>query len=90
MDEIAAPYLPRRPAHLARAQLRGLDLAVHVWPTAGTARGTPAFLLHGFMDSGATWAFMVDALQAARPLYAPDWRGFGASAWAHGGYWFED
>jgi pimeloyl-ACP methyl ester carboxylesterase len=47
-------------------------------------------LLHGFMDCGATFQFVVDALTDGRTLVAPDWRGFGRSAWAADGYWFPD
>jgi pimeloyl-ACP methyl ester carboxylesterase len=47
-------------------------------------------LLHGFLDCAATFQFVVDALRADRAVLAPDWRGFGLSAWASGGYWFPD
>ena len=47
-------------------------------------------LLHGFMDCGATWQFLVDSLPASWSCVAPDWRGFGTSAWAPQGYWFPD
>jgi pimeloyl-ACP methyl ester carboxylesterase len=48
------------------------------------------FLLHGWMDVSASFQFVVDALRHERHVVAPDWRGFGLSAWAHGGYWFPD
>jgi pimeloyl-ACP methyl ester carboxylesterase len=47
-------------------------------------------LLHGFQDCGDTWQFLVDCLPDAWSLVAPDWRGFGGSEWAPGGYWFPD
>ena len=47
-------------------------------------------LLHGFMDCGATFQFVVDALTDGRAVVAPDWRGFGRSAWTPDGYWFPD
>jgi pimeloyl-ACP methyl ester carboxylesterase len=50
----------------------------------------PVFLLHGWLDSGETFQFMVDALQRDRPLVALDWRGFGRSEWPQQGYWFPD
>jgi pimeloyl-ACP methyl ester carboxylesterase len=34
--------------------------------------------------------FLVDAFARDRPLAAPDWRGFGRSAWSQNGYWFAD
>lgn len=33
---------------------------------------------------------MVDAFEEEWPLVAPDWRGFGRSAWGTGSYWFPD
>jgi pimeloyl-ACP methyl ester carboxylesterase len=42
------------------------------------------------MDAGATFQFLADALPPERSLIAPDWRGFGASAWPADGYWFPD
>jgi pimeloyl-ACP methyl ester carboxylesterase len=47
-------------------------------------------LLHGFQDCGATWQFLADCLPASWSLAAPDWRGFGHSERAPGGYWFPD
>lgn len=41
----------------------------------------PLVLLHGWMDVGASWQFMVDAFGSeflrGRPVIALDWRGFG-------------
>jgi pimeloyl-ACP methyl ester carboxylesterase len=51
---------------------------------------SPIFLLHGWLDSGETFQFMVDALQRDWPLVALDWRGFGRSEWPQQGYWFPD
>src|SRR5690606_5414165 len=43
----------------------------------------PLVLLHGWMDVGASWQFVVDAFGDAfvhgRQIIAPDWRGFGHS-----------
>jgi pimeloyl-ACP methyl ester carboxylesterase len=47
-------------------------------------------LLHGWLDAGETFQFMVDALERNRPLAALDWRGFGRSEWPQQGYWFPD
>jgi pimeloyl-ACP methyl ester carboxylesterase len=47
-------------------------------------------LLHGLHDTGDTFQFMVDALKGDWALVAPDWRGFGRSAWPQEGYWFPD
>ncbi len=48
------------------------------------------FLLHGFLDTGDTFQFLVDAMVEDLPLVALDWRGFGRSAWPADGYWFPD
>jgi pimeloyl-ACP methyl ester carboxylesterase len=56
-------------------------------------------LLHGWMDVGASFQFVVDALAALegerRCIVAPDWRGFGRThahtpATAGDSYWFPD
>jgi pimeloyl-ACP methyl ester carboxylesterase len=67
--------------------VRGLRHRLTWW---GERTGTPIVLLHGFLDSGATWQFLVDHLPASWTLVAPDWRGFGDTEWAPGGYWFPD
>jgi pimeloyl-ACP methyl ester carboxylesterase len=50
----------------------------------------PVFLLHGWLDAGETFQFMVDALVRERCLVALDWRGYGRSEWPPEGYWFPD
>jgi pimeloyl-ACP methyl ester carboxylesterase len=67
--------------------VRGLRHRVTCW---GGRTRTPVVLLHGFQDCGATWQFLADCLPAQWSLAAPDWRGFGHSEWAPGGYWFPD
>jgi pimeloyl-ACP methyl ester carboxylesterase len=67
--------------------IRGLRHRVLHWEGSGA---TPIVLLHGFMDCADTWQFLVDSLPADWSLAAPDWRGFGDSQWAPGGYWFPD
>ena len=53
-------------------------------------------MVHGFMDVGASFQFVVDAMAAAgdgaRCVVAPDWRGFGRSEapGATDAYWFAD
>jgi len=70
--------------------LRGLRSHLHV---AGHTDHTQLYLLHGLFDTGASFAPLVEALQAtSAPLYciAPDWRGHGDSGRAAEGYWFPD
>ncbi|HEX3845834.1 MAG TPA: alpha/beta fold hydrolase, partial [Steroidobacteraceae bacterium] len=50
----------------------------------------PAILLHGWLDCGDTFQFLVDAFTRDRPVAALDWRGFGRSEWPQQGYWFPD
>jgi pimeloyl-ACP methyl ester carboxylesterase len=53
---------------------------------------TPALvMLHGWMDVGASFQFVVDAMASQRYVIAPDWRGFGHSeAPQADSYWFPD
>jgi pimeloyl-ACP methyl ester carboxylesterase len=80
-------YQPLRPAHIETLTVRGLRQRVTWW---GDRTGSPVVLLHGFQDCGATWQFLADCLPPDWCLAAPDWRGFGHSEWAAGGYWFAD
>lgn len=67
--------------------VRGLRYNVRHW---GPADAPPVFLLHGWMDTSATFQFVVDALQQEWHLIAPDWRGYGDSQWLDHPYWFPD
>ena len=80
-------YQPLRAPHPEVLTVRGLRHRVTWW---GDRTLTPVVLLHGFQDCGATWQFLVDRLPSQWSLAAPDWRGFGHSEWAPGGYWFPD
>ena len=80
-------YTPRRSPRHEQLSVRGLKHRLTWW---GEPTDTPIVLLHGFQDCGATWQFLVDCLPDTWPLVAPDWRGFGGSEWAPGGYWFPD
>jgi pimeloyl-ACP methyl ester carboxylesterase len=67
--------------------IHGLRYHVRTW-------GEPAhprlFLLHGWMDVSASFQFLVDCFERDWYIVAPDWRGFGLTGWAPGGYWFPD
>ena len=85
----APPYRVRRAARHEIIRLRGLDLHLSRWgPAAGSE--PPVFLLHGWLDSGDTFQFLVDAFERDLPCVALDWRGFGRSEWPQQGYWFPD
>ena len=76
-----------KPSQSHILQVRGLRYHVRTW---GDERNPKLVLLHGWMDVSASFQFLVDALQRDWYVIAPDWRGFGLSEWASGGYWFPD
>jgi pimeloyl-ACP methyl ester carboxylesterase len=90
-------YQPQRAAASRFESIRGLNYHVNSWGDASLVRPDrpPLVLVHGWMDVGASYQFVVDALArvegAARWVLAPDWRGFGRSA-SPGvdSYWFPD
>lgn len=68
--------------------IRGLRYHCRIW---GEADQPKLFMLHGWMDVSASFQFLVDALQADWQVIAPDWRGYGLSAWGPAdSYWFPD
>ena len=73
-------YSERFPARTEFVRIRSLDYHVWRWG-APEADAPPLVLVHGWMDVGASYQFMVDALSEAlvqgRTILAPDWRGFG-------------
>jgi pimeloyl-ACP methyl ester carboxylesterase len=90
-------YLPRRAARSVFVAVRGLSYHCQVWgdPGDATAERPPLIMGHGFMDVGASFQFVVDALAdlegAARYIIAPDWRGFGLTLTPPTDtYWFGD
>jgi pimeloyl-ACP methyl ester carboxylesterase len=74
--------------------MRKLQYHVHCWGTPDPTH-PPLVLLHGWMDVGASYQFVVDALSDAfvqgRQIIAPDWRGFGLTKTvAQDSFWFPD
>ena len=75
-------YTPQRPSTLIDLPIRHMHYRVRTWGQAqpGVA---PLVLVHGWMDVGASYQFVVDAFSqafyAGRQIIAPDWRGFGHS-----------
>ena len=87
------PYVARRAARSEFLAVRGLRCHVNLWGDASlvTPERPPLVMLHGWMDVGASFQFVVDALRAERFVIAPDWRGFGLSeAPRADSYWFPD
>jgi pimeloyl-ACP methyl ester carboxylesterase len=91
-------YHPTRHPHQHFVGLRGLHYHVQTWGDARLVRSgrPPLVLLHGWMDVGASFQFLVDALHVHegfdRFIIAPDWRGFGLteSNLDVDTYWFPD
>jgi len=67
--------------------VRGLRYGIRRW---GNPEAPTVFFLHGWMDSSATFQFVVDALKQSWHIIAPDWRGYGLSEWLSRPYWFPD
>lgn len=67
--------------------VRGLRYGIRHW---GDLKAPIVFFLHGWMDSSATFQFVVDALKTSWHVIAPDWRGYGQSQWLSRPYWFPD
>lgn len=86
----ATSYLARQPHQSQFLTLRGLRHHVLSW--GQPQPGQPSLvMLHGWMDVGASFQFVVDALQQDRHVVAMDWRGFGLTdASGADSYWFPD
>ena len=92
-------YKEIRPFRSEFVPIRGLDYHVCTWGSLDRAALPPLVLVHGWMDVGASYQFMVDAFTnafaAGRLIIAPDWRGFGqtglsATGYQADSYWFAD
>jgi len=88
---MSTTYVPRRPAAGRFVAVRGLRYHLSTW--GETRPGVvPLVLMHGWMDIGASFQFVVDAFAGPREVIAPDWRGFGRTEApaATDAYWFPD
>ena len=90
-------YLPIHPARSGFVPVRQLHYHLLQWGHASLATPgrPPLVMVHGWMDVGASFQFVVDALAQAegfeRWVIAPDWRGFGhTQAPQADSYWFPD
>jgi pimeloyl-ACP methyl ester carboxylesterase len=79
--------IARKPSTSQFVDVRGERHHVLTW---GRPESPPLVLLHGWMDVGASFQFLVDAFERDWYAIAPDLRGFGRSAWQAQGYWFHD
>ena len=90
-------YVELRPGRTRQIPVRNVSYRLREWGDAALVTPeTPALvLMHGWMDVGASFQFVVDELAriegARRYVVAADWRGFGGST--SGGvdaFWFHD
>jgi len=87
---IGRMYLERRPSRSEFLPFRGLDHHVRIWGELDPKR-PPIVMLHGWMDVGASFQFVVDAMASDRTVLAPDWRGFGLTdSRGADNFWFPD
>jgi len=87
------PYVVRRESRSEFTPVRGLNYHLRFWgdPALVTAERPPLVMMHGWMDVGASFQFVVDALADERYVIAPDWRGFGLTETPQeDSYWFAD
>jgi pimeloyl-ACP methyl ester carboxylesterase len=83
-------YQPRRASRSEFVPIRNLRYHVRVWGEPAVGK-TPLVMVHGWMDVGASWQFVVDALKEDHFVIAPDWRGYGLTeAPPADNYWFPD
>jgi pimeloyl-ACP methyl ester carboxylesterase len=77
-----------KPSRSEFVTIRGLRTHVHHWGREGAP---VIFMVHGWMDVGASFQFVADHLAGDWHVIAPDWRGFGLTERAHvDTYWFPD
>lgn len=75
-------YTPQRLSTPSDLSIRHMRYRVRTWGQPQPNKA-PLVLVHGWMDVGASYQFVVDAFTQAfyegRHIIAPDWRGFGHS-----------
>ncbi len=69
-------YQPRRQSRSEFVTIRNLRYHVRLWGEPAPDQ-VPLVMVHGWMDVGASWQFVVDAMARDHFVIAPDWRGFG-------------
>jgi len=72
-----------------RSAVHAADVELATW--CWGQHGAPTIVLvHGWADTGASFAAVASELARDFRVIAPDLRGFGESGWATQGYWFPD
>lgn len=80
-------YTSKQPRRSRRVSIRGVEYQVSEW---GRREDPLIVYLHGFGDTGSTFQFVVDEMQADWHVVAPDWRGFGHTDVDTPAFWFPD
>ena len=86
-------YVARRASRSEFLPIRGLKYHLRHWgdPKTVSPERPPLVMMHGWMDVGASFQFVVDALSDDRYVVAADWRGFGLTETPNeDSYWFAD
>ena len=86
-------YVARRTSRSEFVSIRGLKYHLRSWGNASrvSPERPPLVMMHGWMDVGASFQFVVDALSDDRYVVAADWRGFGLTETPdEDSYWFAD
>jgi pimeloyl-ACP methyl ester carboxylesterase len=77
-----------KPSRSEFIAVRGLRTHVNHWGREGAPI---IFMVHGWMDVGASFQFVADSLAGDWHVIAPDWRGFGLTERPQADtYWFPD
>lgn len=77
-----------KPSESLFVNIRGLRYHVRSWGRPGAPI---VFLIHGWMDSSASFQFLVDEMRRDWHVLAPDWRGYGETQWSGSDtYWYGD
>ena len=85
---MASPSSAYQHSRSSYQSLRHIRYHLRHW---GSDTAPKIFMLHGWMDVGASFQFVVDALQKDWHVIAPDWRGYGLTDWPEADcYWFPD
>jgi pimeloyl-ACP methyl ester carboxylesterase len=83
-------YQARRSSRSEFVPIRNLRYHVRLWGEPGAGK-VPLVMVHGWMDFGASWQFVVDAMKNDHYVIAPDWRGYGLTESPPAdNYWFPD
>jgi pimeloyl-ACP methyl ester carboxylesterase len=82
--------IEKKKSRVERVRLRDHHVSLRHWGSPGAPI---VVMLHGWMDVGASFQFLVDAMTSDWHVIAPDQRGYGGTEWtreAAGGYWFAE